>query len=201
MTFYRESEYAYHVPEERAELFHCYDSGSTEHEYLELLHALVLVSKPLNILETGTYLGFGTMAITEAIKFNGVGHLTTIDLSEENVSKVAASLQSLGMDSLVTVLKGDSLCLIREAAEPYDFVFLDSELFIRGLELELLFARNLLPSGSMIVVHDTSRLRVAPNGVPDVGSKIFWETFEKYSNRVRYLEFPLSRGMTVAQVL
>jgi predicted O-methyltransferase YrrM len=191
----RETACHYHVPEERADLFHCHDGGSTEYEYLEVLKALVIALKPLNILETGTYLGYGTLAIAEAIKFNGCGRLTTIDISYDHVQETTDRLGEL--NEFVQMLHGDSIKFLEYARETFDFAFFDSDLFIRCREFAICLDRGLLHPGSMAAFHDTSRIRSWPEG-PDPATPLFWKAFELLN--VRFVEFPLSRGMVLAQV-
>jgi predicted O-methyltransferase YrrM len=70
----RESSLHPHVAEERSELFRAADGGSTEYEYLNLIHGLVLATKPTLVLETGTFRGYGTLALGSAIHRNGLAN-------------------------------------------------------------------------------------------------------------------------------
>src|ERR1022692_560869 len=57
-----------HSPEERAELFLAHNTGSTEIETLNWLHATICLIKPACILETGALDGLGTIALAAACR-------------------------------------------------------------------------------------------------------------------------------------
>src|SRR5262249_34901863 len=81
-----------HVPEEKAHLFTALDNGSTEFEVLNLLHALVSTFKPEVALETGTYRGFGAIAMASAMAANGVGRLHTVELNPDNADEARSNI-------------------------------------------------------------------------------------------------------------
>lgn len=203
MKLQRESSTHYHVPEERADLFHCHDGGSTEYEYLEFLKALILTLKPKSILETGTYLGFGARAIAEAIQFNGFGRLTTIDCVRTYAAQADETIGELGFkvstgELVVSRIFSDSLEFLRETLFQFDFAFFDSDLNIRCQEFVTCIERGLLLPGATAVFHDTSRLRAWPETGSDPATHLFWSMFEKIPG-LTWMEFPLSRGMVIAR--
>src|SRR6266852_4575937 len=55
-----------HVPAERAELFDAFNTGTTEFELLNWVHATVMLIKPEAVLETGAANGLGTIALASA---------------------------------------------------------------------------------------------------------------------------------------
>ena len=185
----------YHVPEERAELFTADTVGSTEHEYLALLAALVIATKPNRVLETGAETGVGTEALMAGIEINGFGELISVELnpaSADLVQKKVPKAKLVNDDSLHYLANYDG--------KPFDFVFLDSHLPIRAKELELLIHGNLLSPGAFIAIHDTSRTRPQPDG------KAFWDDFDRVDTEYqgtpwefKFLEFPLSRGLILIQ--
>lgn len=90
---------------------------STEGEVLQVLFALVRVEKPEICVETGTYMGHGTKAISDALEMNGRGHLWTIELDE--------AYEYASRDS-VTYIQGDSVeWAANEAPDFIDFCWLD----------------------------------------------------------------------------
>src|ERR1700690_2693072 len=68
-----------HTIEERGWLFHSEDTQTTEDEYLHLLHAAVYCLKPLCVLETGSFKGYGTAAMAKALARNGTGHIISVE--------------------------------------------------------------------------------------------------------------------------
>lgn len=182
----------YHVPEERAELFTADTVGSTEHEYLALLAALVMATKPNRVLETGAETGVGTEALMAGIEANGFGELISVELnpiSADLVQKKVPKAKIVNDDSLHYLANYDG--------KPFDFVFLDSHLPLRAKEWELLVDGDLLSAHAIIAIHDTSRLR------PQQDKTEFWEDFNRVCKKYRYMTqrimFPLSRGMLLLQ--
>lgn len=188
-----------HVKEERAWMFTSEDTQTTEHEYLNLLHALVYCLKPISVLETGTFKGYGSAAMAKALKRNGVGHLTTIEKDLEAAKWGCAMLSTNGVADWATVIVSDSLEYLKTTPFKFDFALFDSHIPLRCKELKICLERGLLRSGSMAALHDTSRLRTTTPGHPDPETREHWEEFLAIPG-IRYVEFPLSRGLTLLQV-
>lgn len=183
----RESDIHPHHPLERAELFHVRNgSGCTEFEFLNLLHAFVLATKPNRVLETGTFNGMGTLAIASALHWNGFGILSTVDIDECTEAK--SYLQSYAeLVHHVEFITSDAEQFCQNySGEPFDLAFIDSGAG-RLREVLSLINRRKLGQGCLVFVHDASRLRV--NGNPS------WsEIFEQDCPLPGYT-LPLSRGM------
>jgi len=192
-----------HVTAERAELFSAYDGGSTEQEYLELVKALIAVTKPERVLETGSFHGFGTWAICQALVANGRGRFTSLESDPRFVRETRTRL--LGYESWGTVWHAESLAwLVAQDVMPFQFAFFDSgELDVRLEELELCLSLGWLERGATFAIHDTSRLRTCDDtGTPAPGTAPFWDRFTWLAEirPMAYLEFPLSRGLLVGRV-
>jgi predicted O-methyltransferase YrrM len=184
-----ESECHPHAPEERAELFHCAGDGTTELEYLDLIHALVLAAKPRTLLETGSLRGMGTLAIAAALGANGFGKLFSVDLNPSD--ELRANLERYELAQLVNVIKGNSITLCATwAGEPFEFAFFDSDVHCRAREHDLLRRRGKLSPGAVCVFHDTSAIR---HGVDTSFEYI------RYTESAPGLNIPLSRGLKVVQ--
>lgn len=179
----------YHVPEERAELFTADTVGSTEHEYLALLAALVMATKPRRVLETGAETGVGTEALMAGIEANGFGELISVELNPASVAAVQAKVPKAKM------VCDDSLHYLANTEGQFDFVFLDSHLPIRVQELRLLIEGKLLSDKALVAIHDTSRLR------PQQDGREFWRAWieSEIADWANVIEFPLSRGLLLIQ--
>lgn len=189
-----------HVREERAWLFHSMDSGSTEDEYLQLLYALVYCLKPYSILETGAYKGMGTAYMARALKKNGSGKIFSIEIAPGIAEVAQEQLLCNGLGDWGAIVCGDSRDFLRRTALKFDFAFFDSLLPMRCEEINICLERGLLLPGSIFAIHDTSRRRTLSPGVLDPETANHWEQFERISG-IKWLEFPLSRGLTLGQVL
>lgn len=194
-----------HVGAERADVFACHDGGSTELEYLELLAALVAVTKPDRVLETGAFHGYGTYTLARACQVNGHGHVVSLESDPRFVAETRSRLQAAGLAPRATVWETDSRrWLSVSAIQPFQFAFFDSgELDVRLEELELCLTLGWLGRGATVAIHDTSRLRTCDDtGTPAPQTAPFWDRLGWLADTqpLELLEFPLSRGMVVGRV-
>ena len=120
---------------------------STEGEVLQVLFALVRVEKPEICVETGTYMGHGTKAISDALEMNGRGHLWTIELDE--------AYEYASRDS-VTYIQGDSVeWAANEAPDFIDLAFIDCG----PPEIRVQAFANIFPKvkdDGLLLTHDVS---------------------------------------------
>jgi predicted O-methyltransferase YrrM len=191
-----------HVPEERAELFRCYDGGSTEIEYLQLLHALICCLKPGRVLETGTWNGHSTVAIASALRKNCFGHLVSVEADAAAAQKARDRLCDRGLHNAV-VHTSRSIDFLKDVTDRFDFAFLDSDLTIRVQELRLCVDRGLLTRGALVAIHDTSRVRTREGGQVDRDTKVFWDQFDRFRAEAApscVLELPYSRGLLIVRL-
>jgi Methyltransferase domain len=194
-----------HRPAERAELFSAHDGGSTELEYLELLRALVGVTKPSLVLETGAWRGFGTYSLAQAVEANGFGQVMSLESDHARVYEVRARLATAKLERWARVIETDSRTwLTAQDPQNVELAFFDSGgLDVRLEELELAVTLGWLASGNWFVIHDTSRLRTCDDtGTPNPLTAAFWQRFGWLADTVpfHYLEFPLSRGLVVGRI-
>jgi predicted O-methyltransferase YrrM len=188
-----------HVKEERAWMFTSEDTQTTEHEYLNLLHALVYCLKPLSVLETGTFKGYGTTAMAKALKRNGVGRIVGVEIEMKAAMWAGEMLRVNGVADWADIVVSDSIHYLSTTGRIFDFALFDSQIPLRCKELKICLERGLLRSGSMACLHDTSRLRTTTPGEPDQQAKAHWDEFLSIPG-IRFVEFPLSRGLTLLQV-
>lgn len=189
-----------HVVEERGWLFHSEDTQTTEDEYLQLLYALVYCLKPESVLETGTFKGYGSAAMAKALRKNGFGKLTTLEVEPIAAKWGEEMLRVNGLSSFAEVVNMDSLEYLSLTDQTFDFALFDSQLILRCQELNMCLDRGLIKSGCMCALHDTSRLRTVTPGTPDPLTVHYWKELESIK-RIKFVEFPFSRGLTLAQVL
>jgi len=189
-----------HVKEERAWLFRSEDTQTTEDEYLHLLHALVYCLKPVSVLETGAFKGFGTAFMAKALKRNGLGRVTSVECAHPAVEWAVENLRVNGVSDWATVVEADSIDFLTHTERTFDFALFDSQLPLRYKELKLCLDRKLLHAGDMCAFHDTSKLRTISPGTPDPQTATLWRELEG-EGRIKFVEFPYSRGLVLAQVL
>jgi len=154
----REIDFHAHCPAEKGELFHIMNDHGTEFEVMNFLHALVMLFKPSNILETGTQTGYSTIALAAACEFNGLGHVTTIERDPNAINRAMPKVEECGLSNYVTFENSDSVLWCKKyEGNPFDFAFFDSDLQVRHQEFDALHKAGKL--NGLWSVHDTSRLR------------------------------------------
>jgi len=121
----------------------------------EFLEQLVLVSKPKNVLEIGTAIGYSSIRIARQLRKNA--SLDTIEKSRNNIKIAKEYIKHAQLTSSINILDGDALEIMPGLAKKYDLIFLDADkedyekLFHYSLMLlekgGILFVDNLLWHG------------------------------------------------------
>ena len=128
------------------------DSQTSELEVLDFLKSLVTTIKPQLIVETGTFLGYGTLKMAEGLKENGFGRIITIEYDPAIFTKAKERIEASGLANWIESRNVSSLDTRVEGT--IDFLYSDSELKIREQEIRK-FLPQLDPRG-LIAVHDAS---------------------------------------------
>jgi predicted O-methyltransferase YrrM len=128
------------------------DSQTTELEVLDFLKELVTTIKPSLIVETGTFLGYGTLKLAEGAKANGFGRVVTIEFDPVIYAKARERIEAAGLSDWVECRNESSLETRVDGT--IDFYFSDSALAIREQEIRRLLPQ-IAPNG-VIAIHDAS---------------------------------------------
>ena len=148
-----QQEYASPTPEcPHPEQWKMVDSQTTELEVLDFLKVLVTTLKPELIVETGTFLGYGTIKLAEGARANGFGRVITIEYDPVIYAKARERIEAAGLADWVECRNESSLESHIDGT--IDFYFSDSALGIREQEI-----RRLLPqvrANGLIAIHDAS---------------------------------------------
>lgn len=133
--------------------YSCFNTGGVEIEVGEFLYGLVRMMKPSNVFETGTHLGISSSYIAQAMKQNGKGLLTTVEINKDNIAKSKRRWKRIGVSERIVVDREPSL----EYTLEYncELMFLDSEPEYRFRELMRFFPR--LTTGGYVFIHDLHR--------------------------------------------
>jgi len=140
-----------------------FNDGSVEVEVGEFLYGLVRLLKPNNILETGTYKGVSSSYMAQALKDNGKGLLTTLEIEKEHIRISKERWHKLELDKYIVCDKEESLKY--ELEYDCELMFLDSEPYFRFQELRRFYSR--LTPGGFVFIHDTPRDLCQGNVNPD----------------------------------
>ncbi len=148
-----QKEYTPPTPEcPNPQLWHMADSQSTELEVLDFLKALVTTIKPNLIVETGTFLGYGAIALAQGLKSNGFGRIITIEYDPVIYAKAKERIKASGLADWVESRNESSTKTTIDGT--IDLLFSDSAIVVREEEI-----RRLLPQISprgLIAIHDAS---------------------------------------------
>lgn len=112
-----------------------------------LLHFLLKLTQPENILEVGTAIGFSALLMSE---YAPPGcHITTIEKYEKRIPVAKENFKKAGKTDCITLLEGDAADILKTLEGPYDFIFMDAA---KGQYIHFLpEILRLLPDGGLLV--------------------------------------------------
>ncbi len=97
-------------------------------ETKEWLKTMLLIKKPMRILEVGTAVGFSSIYMTGYI--DSEAHITTIEKWEPRIVQAKENFRRAGVERQITLLEGDAADILRKLAvedtEGFDFIFMDA---------------------------------------------------------------------------
>ena len=93
-------------------------------ETQSFLKVLLLMKKPLRILEIGAAVGFSAILMSEYMPEGG--HITTIENYEKRIPIALEKIKRVGRKEQITLLEGDALEIMKTLQGPYDFIFMDA---------------------------------------------------------------------------
>jgi predicted O-methyltransferase YrrM len=134
------------------ELWHMLDSQTTEVEVLDFLKTIVTTIKPQLVVETGTFLGHGTVKLAEGVKENGFGRVITVEFDPAIRSRALRRFDASGLSQWIESRLESSLDTVIEGE--IDLLYSDSHLANREAEI-----RRLLPqlnTRGLLIIHDAS---------------------------------------------
>jgi 2-polyprenyl-3-methyl-5-hydroxy-6-metoxy-1,4-benzoquinol methylase len=143
-----------------ARLWSMLDTRTPEVEVLDLLHALVRLTKPRRALETSTWLGSSAIAIGSALRDNGFGRLRTLERDPGAQPYAVRNVAAANLAQIVTIRSADDPGDAPD--EGYDFVFLNAGAsdFVQQLDS--------IADGATLVFHGRSIDEATPAGALDL---------------------------------
>jgi predicted O-methyltransferase YrrM len=123
----------------------------------KLLALLCQIASAERALEFGTLAGYSTVWLARAV--GEKGHVTSLELEEENAAVARENLERAGVADRVEVVVGPAADsarrLVEEGAQPYGFVFIDADKPSNPEYLRAALA--LTRPGSVIVIDNVVR--------------------------------------------
>ena len=95
-----------------------------------LLKFLLALTRPRNILEVGTAVGFSALLMDE---YSPAGcRITTIEKYEKRIPVAAENFKRAGAEDRITLLEGDAAEILKTLEDSYDFIFMAVYSFSAG---------------------------------------------------------------------
>ena len=116
-------------------------------EMQSFLKTLLLIKKPMRILEVGTAVGFSALLMSEYAP-EGC-RITTIENYEKRIPAALENFRRAGKEEKITLIEGDAAEVLKTLEGPYDFIFMDAA---KGQYIHYLpEVLRLLPEGGVLV--------------------------------------------------
>ena len=116
-------------------------------EMQSFLKTLLLIKKPMRILEVGTAVGFSALLMSEYAP-EGC-RITTIENYEKRIPIARENFRRAGKEEQITLIEGDAAEVMKKLEGPFDFIFMDAA---KGQYIHYLpEALRLLPEGGVLV--------------------------------------------------
>lgn len=93
-------------------------------EMQSFLKVLLMILKPMNVLEVGTAVGFSAVLMSECMPAGG--RITTIENYEKRILIARENFRRAGKESVITLLSGDAMEILPTLKEEYDLIFMDA---------------------------------------------------------------------------
>ncbi len=102
---------------------HASDVPVIRREMQSLLKVLLMLQKPMRILEVGTAIGFSALLMSEYAP-EGC-RITTIENYEKRIPIARGNFARAGKEDMITLIEGDAAQVLETLEGPYDFIFMD----------------------------------------------------------------------------
>lgn len=93
-------------------------------EMQSFLKVLLLMKKPMKVLEVGTAIGFSSLLMSEYLPEGS--HITTIENYEKRIPIALENFKKANKEEQITLIPGDAMEVLKELEGPYDFIFMDA---------------------------------------------------------------------------
>ena len=93
-------------------------------EMQSFLKVLLMIKRPMRILEVGAAVGFSSILMSEYMPEGG--HITTIENYEKRSPIARENFRRAGKADRITLIEGDAAEVLTELTGEYDFIFMDA---------------------------------------------------------------------------
>lgn len=93
-------------------------------EMQSFLKVLLMIKRPMRILEVGAAVGFSSILMSEYMPEGG--HITTIENYDKRIPIARANFKRAGKEEQIDLIEGDALEVMHGMEGPYDLIFVDA---------------------------------------------------------------------------
>ncbi|MCL2864001.1 MAG: O-methyltransferase [Lachnospiraceae bacterium] len=93
-------------------------------ETQSLLKVLLVMQKPMRILEVGTAVGFSALLMSENVSKDC--HITTIENYDKRIPVALENFRRMGKEKQISLLQGDAREVLKDITGSFDFIFMDA---------------------------------------------------------------------------
>ena len=93
-------------------------------ETRSFIRSMLLIKKPMRILEVGTAVGFSSIYMCRYMP-EGC-HITTVENWEPRCCKARVNFERAGVSDRVTLIEGDAAVVLADLKDEFDFIFMDA---------------------------------------------------------------------------
>lgn len=93
-------------------------------EMQSFLKVLLMIKRPMRILEVGAAVGFSSILMSEYMPEGG--HITTIENYDKRIPIARANFKRAGKEEQIDLIEGDALEVMHGLKGPYDLIFVDA---------------------------------------------------------------------------
>ncbi|RZL18086.1 MAG: O-methyltransferase [Pedobacter sp.] len=113
-----------------------------------VLSFLSKLTRPMRILEIGTFTGYATLCLAEGLPDDGI--IYTLDKNEELEERVKGYFARSGIENKIRYIIGDAMGSLESINEQWDIVFIDADKKNNGTYFDKVF-EDVKPGGLIIV--------------------------------------------------
>ena len=123
-------------------------------EMQSFLEVLLLMKKPMRVLEVGTAVGFSALLMSDYLPEGG--HITTIENYEKRIPIARENFRRAGKEDKITLIEGDATEVLAEMEGTFDFIFMDPpyRMDLPKKVLEALRDTSLADEETLIIVEE-----------------------------------------------
>ncbi|HOY05643.1 MAG TPA: O-methyltransferase [Saprospiraceae bacterium] len=159
-----------------------------------LIHLIARMIQPARALEIGTFTGYTSICIAQAMPDEGVLH--TIEVNDELAWLIRSHLEEAGLEQKVRLHIGDAAQVIPTLDELFDLVFLDAGKLDYARHYELALAKT-RPGGFLLADNVLWDGKVAGGDEKDETARVLrdFNDFIHHDPRVENVLLPVRDGI------